>query len=206
MTAEPSSVDAYSSRFVAELVGVANRLDLAAVAALARRLREVRGAGGRLFCIGVGGGAANAAHAVCDFRAMADMEAYAATDNTATLTASINDHGWSGSLSRWLSGSRIGNLDALIVFSVGGGSQVPPVSLNVVEAIGLAKRRGAFVCGVVGPEGGETARSADLCIRVPVVAADLITTHTEIFQAVVWHLLVTHPELNRALPHWESLR
>lgn len=205
MTAERPAVSQHTTSFVRELVAVADRLDLAALDRMAAELGRRRAAGGRLFLLGVGGGAANAAHAVCDFRGMADFEAYAPTDNSATLTASINDHGWDDSVARWLAGSHLGARDAVVVFSVGGGSEDPPVSLNLVRAVRAVVRSGALLCGVVGPRGGETAGAADICIRVPVEAAELTTTHTEIFQAVVWHLLVTHPALNRTRPHWESL-
>jgi D-sedoheptulose 7-phosphate isomerase len=195
----------HTTHFVRELVAVAERLDLAEVERMAEELARRRDAGGRLFFLGVGGGAANAAHAVCDFRGMAGFEAYAPTDNSATLTASINDHGWDGSMAGWLASSRLDGRDAVVVFSVGGGSEDPPVSMNIVQAVQAAGRQGALVCGVVGPRGGATAAAADVCITVPVEAAELTTTHTEIFQAVVWHLLVTHPALNRTPPHWESL-
>ncbi|MFD9406485.1 SIS domain-containing protein [Streptomyces sp. NPDC059989] len=206
MTTERTRQSEYTLRFTEELVRVAQRLDLAAVDDVARALRAVRDGGGRVFCVGVGGGAANASHAVCDFRGLAGLESYAPTDNSAALTAAINDYGWRDSISRWLTGSRIGPSDALLVFSVGGGSEEPPVSVNLVEAVRTAKRASAFVCGVVGPNGGETRRLADVCITVPVSDPDHVTTHTEIFQSVVWHLLVTHPELNRTRPHWEGLR
>jgi D-sedoheptulose 7-phosphate isomerase len=205
MTAEAPAPSRHATHFVEELVAVATRLDLAAVDRMAAELGRRRAAGGRVFFLGVGGGAANAAHAVCDFRGMAGFEAYAPTDNPATLTASINDLGWDGSMARWLSDSQLGARDAVVVFSVGGGSEDPPVSMNLVHAVRTTVQTGALLCGVVGPRGGETARSADICITVPVAAADLTTTHTEIFQAVVWHLLVTHPELNRTRPHWEGL-
>ncbi|WP_250285176.1 SIS domain-containing protein [Frankia sp. CiP1_Cm_nod2] len=189
-----------------ELAAISGRLDTALVDELAERLGEVRDTGGRLFILGIGGGAGNAGHAVCDLRGLAGFDAYAPTDNPASLTALTNDHGWRYAFSRWLEDSRLGPRDAVLVFSVGGGSEDPPVSVNLVEAVRLATERGAFVCGVVGPDGGETARLADVCIRVPVADLTFRTTHTEIIQSVVWHMLATHPRLNTVTPLWETLR
>jgi D-sedoheptulose 7-phosphate isomerase len=191
--------------FLVELSGIAHRLDRDEIDAIATRLEQLRAENGRVFVIGVGGGAANATHAVCDLRGLAGIEAYSATDNAATLTATANDYGWRQSVSRWLTGSHIGPRDLLMVFSVGGGSETPPVSVNLVEAVKVALAGGATVCGVVGPDGGETARLAHLCIRVPVLGRSFWTTHTEIYQSVVWHLLVTHPRVRATTPKWESL-
>lgn len=196
----------FMRRFLTEVAAIAEKIDCEAIEVIAERIAAVRESSGRVFIAGVGGGAANAAHAVCDLRGLADVEAYAPTDNPAALTAAANDYGWRESLSRWLACSRIGKRDMLMVFSVGGGSEDPPVSLNVVDAVRLAADAGAFVCGVVGPDGGNTAQLADICIRVPVRDRGFRTTHTEIFQSVVWHMLVTHPALNRVTPKWESLR
>jgi D-sedoheptulose 7-phosphate isomerase len=170
--------------FLTEVAAVAEKIDCEAIEVIAERIAAVRESSGRV----------------------ADVEAYAPTDNPAALTAAANDYGWRESLSRWLTCSRIGKRDMLMVFSVGGGSEDPPVSLNVVDAVRLAADAGAFVCGVVGPDGGNTAQLADICIRVPVRNRSFWTTHTEIFQSVVWHMLVTHPALNRVTPKWESLR
>ncbi len=196
----------FSKQFLDELAAISGRLDTALVDELAERLGEVRDTGGRLFILGIGGGAGNAGHAVCDLRGLAGFDAYAPTDNPASLTALTNDHGWRYAFSRWLEDSRLGPRDAVLVFSVGGGSEDPPVSVNLVEAVRLATERGAFVCGVVGPDGGETARLADVCIRVPVADLTFRTTHTEIIQSVVWHMLATHPRLNTVTPLWETLR
>jgi D-sedoheptulose 7-phosphate isomerase len=204
-TPQPTSGSTYGQRFLAELAEIAGRLDHSAVDRLAERLARVRTSGGRVFVVGVGGGAGNAAHAACDLRGLADIEAYAPTDSPASFTASANDYGWPHAFTRWLTVSRLGERDVLMVLSVGGGSVDPPVSENLVEAVKLARAAGAFVCGVVGPDGGETARLAQLCIRVPVVDRAFRTTHTEIYQAVVWHMLVTHPSLNATTPRWESL-
>lgn len=195
----------FSTRFLAELTRAADRLDHTMVDRLAVRLAGIRDAGGRVFVVGLGGGAANAAHAACDLRGLANVQAYAPTDTPASLTAAANDYGWRHAFTRWLLGSRLCAADALLVLSVGGGSEDPPVSENLIEAIQLARKVGAFTAGVVGPDGGATARLADLCIRTPVEDLGFRTTHTEIFQSVVWHMLVTHPALGQVTPRWESL-
>jgi D-sedoheptulose 7-phosphate isomerase len=200
------AVGAHSIRFLDELRTITESLDGRIVDEIALRLRRVREESGRVFLVGVGGGAANATHAVCDLRALAGLEAYAPTDNPAALTASINDYGWRESFARWLRCSHLDRRDAVVVFSVGGGSEDPPVSVNIVEAVRLAVDVGAFVCGVVGPDGGVTAQLADICVKVPVTDREYRTTHTEIYQAVVWHMLATHPVLAQSRPHWEVLR
>lgn len=204
MNSSPGS--AFTRRFLAAIATVAERMDTDLVDQLADRLATVRDDAGRVFVTGVGGGAANASHAACDLRGLAAVEAYAPTDSSASLTAAANDYGWRQSISRWLTGSKICGHDALMVFSVGGGSEDPPVSVNLIEAISVARAAGAFVCGVVGPDGGETARQADLCVRVPVSDREFRTTHTEIYQSVIWHLLVSHPRLRAGTPLWETLR
>lgn len=201
---EPSA-SGHSTRFMEVLAAVASRVDVAVIDRIAHRLAEVREAQGRLFLLGVGGGAGNATHAVCDFRNLAGLDASSPTDNAATLTASINDRGWRNAVAEWLQCSNIGPRDAVMVFSVGGGSEEPAVSVNLVEALRRAHQAGAYLSGVVGPDGGETARLAHDCVRVPVEERDFRTTHTEIFQAVVWHLLITHPALARTRPRWETL-
>lgn len=195
----------YGRRFLDVIADIADELDHAAVDRIAARLATVREQRGRVFFLGVGGGAGNATHAVCDLRNLTGLEAYSPTDNAATLTAAINDRGWQNSVAEWLAGSNLGELDAVVVFSVGGGSENPPVSVNLVEALRYAAKVGAFTCGVVGPDGGQTAQIADECVRVPVRDRDFRTTHTEIYQAVVWHMLVLHPLLARVRPKWESL-
>lgn len=203
---EPEQSEDPGRRFLRVLADIADRLDTAAVDRIAHRLAQVRENRGRVFFIGVGGGAGNATHAVCDLRNLAGVEAYSPTDNAATLTASINDRGWRTAVSEWLTCSRISSRDAVVVFSVGGGSEDPPVSVNLVEAVRTARDAGAYICGVVGPDGGETARVADECIRVPVADRAFRTTHTEIYQAVVWHMLIVHPALRLGTPTWETLR
>lgn len=180
-------------------------IDRQAVEAMAQRLAEVRERGGRLFLIGVGGSAGHASHATNDFRKICGFEAYCPTDNVSELTARINDEGWEGTLSTWLETSRLKAEDGLLIFSVGGGSVEPPVSVNIVRAIQLAKARGAMVTGIVGRDGGYTAQAADACVIVPTVDPQLITPLVEGLAAVVWHLLVSHPALALHKGHWEQI-
>jgi D-sedoheptulose 7-phosphate isomerase len=168
-------------------------------------LASVRERGGRLFFLGVGGSAANCGHAVNDFRKLAGFEAYAPTDNVSELTARTNDEGWETVFSEWLRGSRLGPADALVVFSVGGGSLEKNVSPNLVRAIQFAKTVGAAVVAIVGRDGGFAASVADACVIVPTVNPDTVTPHSEAFQAVVWHLLVSHPKLKVHRTKWESI-
>ena len=191
--------------YLKQTAAIAERLDAAAVDRLAAALARVRERGGRLFVLGVGGGAGHASHAVADFRKLAGLEAYAPTDNAAELTARINDDGWEDSVAAWLAGSRLGERDAVLVFSVGGGDAARRVSVNLVKAVDYARSVGATVCGVVGRDGGHTARVGDAVVLVPTVDAERVTPHTEAFQAVIWHLLVTHPALAVTKGRWESL-
>jgi D-sedoheptulose 7-phosphate isomerase len=172
---------------------------------MAEALVAVRERGGRIFFIGVGGGAGHASHAVNDFRKIAGFECYTPTDNVSELTARINDDGWETSFASWLEGSRLSARDAVFVFSVGGGNAEKGVSLNIVRALELAKRVGATVLGVVGRDGGYTAQVADTALLVPTLDPELVTPLTEAFQAVVWHLLVSHPSLAVRRGKWESL-
>jgi D-sedoheptulose 7-phosphate isomerase len=169
-------------------------------------LASVRDRGGRLFILGVGGSAANASHAVNDFRKIAEFEAYAPTDNVAELTARTNDEGWPSVFVEWLRTSRLSAKDGLLVFSVGGGNIENNISVNLVAALQLAKQVGAKIVGVVGRDGGFTARVADTCIIIPSLDPDNVTPHAEAFQAVVWHLFVSHPKLKRRATKWEGLR
>src|SRR5688572_14795470 len=181
----------FSQTFLAEAVQVINQLDTAAIERAVEHLVDLRQQGGRLFFLGVGGSAANASHAVNDFRKIAGLEAYAPTDNVSELTARVNDEGWEGVFEGWLRGSRLGPGDAVFVFSVGGGDLDRNVSPNIVRAVAYAKEVGARVLGVVGRDGGYTARAADACLVVPAVSPENVTPHTESFQAVIWHLLVS---------------
>src|SRR5437763_1814874 len=169
-------------------------------------LAAVRAKGGRRFILGVGGSAANASHAVNDFRKIAGLECYSPTDNVSELTARTNDEGWASVFVEWLKGSRLNDRDAVLVLSVGGGNLEKNVSPNLVAALQLAKNRGAKVLGIVGRDGGYTAKVADACILVPTVNPSNVTPHTEAFQAVVWHLFVSHPSLKIAETKWESTR
>jgi D-sedoheptulose 7-phosphate isomerase len=196
----------YAAQHLAETKAIVEKLDGAAIEKAVDVLVEVRARGGRLFFLGVGGSAANASHAVNDFRKIAGFEAYAPTDNVSELTARTNDDGWSSVFVEWLKGSRLRKEDALFIFSVGGGNLEKNVSPNLVEALELAKRVGAAVVGVVGRDGGHTKRVADACVLVPVVNDTNVTPHTEAFQAVVWHLLVSHPKLKVAQTKWESVK
>ncbi len=173
---------------------------------VAAALAACRAGGGRLFILGVGGSAANASHAVNDFRKICGFEAYAPTDNVSELTARTNDEGWAGVFEGWLRVSRLRTQDALLIFSVGGGDLEKQVSPNLVAAIRYAKSAGAIVTGIVGRDGGYTAQNADACVIVPTVNAKHVTPHAEAFQAVIWHLLVTHPALKQAETKWESVK
>jgi D-sedoheptulose 7-phosphate isomerase len=201
---EKRSMD-FIARYLDEVREIAARIDRDAVNAMVQRLVEVRAKGGRLFILGVGGSAGNASHAVNDFRKICGIEAYAPTDNVSELTARINDDGWDTSFAAWLKGSRLGPADAVCVFSVGGGDVDRGVSINLVRAVEHAKSVGATVCGIVGRTGGYTAKVADACVVIPTVNPDTVTAHAEAFQAVVWHLLVSHPNLQTQPMRWESL-
>jgi len=189
-----------------ETARIADAIDAAAIERLAAALAAVRAHGGRLFFLGVGGGAAHASHAVNDFRALAGFEAYAATDNVAGLTARVNDHGWDTVFAAWLAESRLRPDDGVFVFSVGGGSAEHDVSVPLVRALEYARAAGASIFGIVGRDGGFTAAVADACVVVPTVNDAAVTPHTEAFQAVIWHLLVSHPALKMASTKWESVR
>ena len=195
----------YIERYLAEVAQVTQSLDRSAIQRTVDLLRDVRTRGGRLFIVGVGGSAGNASYAVNDFRKIAHIEAYTPTDNVSELTARINDDGWDTSFANWLAGSKMGSNDALCVLSVGGGDEERGVSVNLIRAIEYSHSVGARVCGVVGRDGGYTARNADVCVIVPPISSDTVTAHSESFQAVVWHLLVSHPSLQAAPMKWESL-
>ncbi len=169
-------------------------------------IKTIRSDGGRLFILGVGGGAGNAAHAVNDFRKIVGMEAYAPTDNVSELTARVNDEGWESVFVQWLKGSRLASRDGVLVFSVGGGNAEKKISANLVYALQYAREIGAKIIGIVGRDGGYTAQVADAAVVVPTVNAETVTPHTEAFQAVVWHLLVSHPELKAHEMKWESVK
>jgi D-sedoheptulose 7-phosphate isomerase len=200
----PRSPDSYAALYLREVGEIVRSVDPAAVDELANALADVRRRNGRLFILGVGGGAAHASHAVNDFRKLCDFEAYAPTDNVAELTARTNDEGWETSFDAWLRTSRLSSRDAILVFSVGGGSRPHNVSVNLVRAIELAQEVGASIYGIVGRSDGTTAEEADVCIVID-APRERRTPHVEEFQAVVWHLLVSHPALVKAPGKWESV-
>jgi len=196
----------YTEQHLREASEVIDRLDVASIERTVDLLADLRDRGGRLFLLGVGGSAANCSHAVNDFRKICGIEAYAPTDNVSELTARTNDEGWASVFIEWLKVSRLSADDLVFVFSVGGGNVEKNVSPNLVAALQYAKQAGARVCGVVGRDGGYTATVADACVIVPTVNPQNVTPHTEAFQAVVWHLMVSHPKLKAAETKWEATR
>jgi len=196
----------YTQQHLAEAAEILGRFDVDAIERTANLLAETRARGGRLFFLGVGGSAANCSHAVNDFRKICGFEAYAPTDNVSELTARTNDEGWASVFVEWLKVSRLKKDDCVFVLSVGGGNVEKNVSPNLVSALQHAKDVGATIVGVVGRDGGHTAQVADACVIVPTVNPSNVTPHTEAFQAVVWHLLVSHPALKVAQTKWESTK
>jgi D-sedoheptulose 7-phosphate isomerase len=196
----------YTARYLSAAAGILNRLDVATIDRMVGLLRAVRERRGRLFILGVGGSAAHASHAVNDFRKIAGIEAYAPTDNVAELTARTNDAGWESVFIEWLRVSRLDRDDMILVFSVGGGDRERNISANIVAALDYARSVGAAIAGVVGRDGGHTAKVADACVIVPTVDPESVTPHTEGTQAIVWHLLVSHPALRAEAMKWESQR
>jgi D-sedoheptulose 7-phosphate isomerase len=196
----------YTAAYLQEAIEILRQIDHGAIEQMATLLVELRERGGRLFFLGVGGGAGHASHAVNDFRKIAEIEAYTPTDNVSELTARVNDEGWETSYANWLRGSRLNASDMVFVFSVGGGDMNQKISANLVRALEYAKQVGATISGVVGRDGGFTARVADGCVLIPVVNQSTVTPHTESFQALVWHLLVSHPALRKSEMKWESVR
>ncbi len=193
----------FAARFLAETADIAGSLDPDLIDRMAEGIARVRDRGGRLFIMGIGGGAGHASHAVNDFRKLCGVECYAPTDNVSELTARANDDGWETIFASWLEVSKLSASDGLLIFSVGGGSLEPPVSGNLVRAGQLAVERGADVFGIVGRSTGFTAQNATECVVVP-APADRLTPHVEAFQAVVWHLLVSHPKLATKAGKWET--
>lgn len=192
----------FSRTFLDHASGICRDLDAAQIDRIAAGLAACREQGGRLFILGVGGSAGNAGHAVNDFRKLCDFEAYAPTDNVSELTARTNDEGWETVFAGWLAGSRVNERDAILVFSVGGGNAEANVSMNLVHALDLAKARGAAVFGVVGRDGGHTAKVGDEIVIVPTPDPDLVTPLAEAFQGIVWHALVSHPALKMNATKW----
>ena len=196
----------YTQQHLDETIRIAQSLDAGAIDRVVEALATVRERGGRLFFLGVGGSAGNASHAVNDFRKLAGFEAYAPTDNVPELTARTNDEGWDTVFVAWLRGSRLRKDDGVFVLSVGGGSLEKNISPNLVRAVEYAQTVGATIVGIVGRDGGYTAKTATACVIVPTVNPEAITPHAEAFQAVVWHLIVSHPQLKTTASKWESTR
>jgi D-sedoheptulose 7-phosphate isomerase len=194
----------YTRDYLAEVAILAAQLDPTSIDRMIALLVDTREHGGRVFFLGVGGGAGPASHAVNDFRKIAGFEAYAPTDNVSELTARINDDGWETCYANWLRGSHLCSRDAVFVFSVGGGNAERRISMNLVASLNLARECGARILGVVGRDGGVTAQLADACLIIPTLAAATVTAHTEEFQAVIWHLIVSHPLLRAHEMKWES--
>jgi D-sedoheptulose 7-phosphate isomerase len=196
----------FTNQFLEEVLQITQQLDDKSIEKCVDELCLIRDRGGRLFILGVGGSAGNAGHAVNDFRKICGFEAYAPTDNVSELTARANDEGWQTIFSGWLKGSRVNANDGLLIFSVGGGNLEKNVSPNLVSAIQLANSVGASVVGIVGRDGGYTARQATACVIVPTVNPEHVTPHSEAFQGVIWHLLVSHPKLKVTATKWESTK
>jgi len=194
----------FANQFLQEVQQVTQRLDPQAIERMAAELARVRSRGGRLFILGIGGSAANASHAVNDFRKICGFECYAPTDNVSELTARANDDGWENVFSEWLKASHLAAKDGLLIFSVGGGDLEKNVSPNLVKAIQLAEAVGASILGIVARDGGYTAKAATAFVIVPTVNPEHVTPHAEAFQAVIWHLLVSHPALKLNKTKWES--
>ena len=195
----------YTQKHLGEAAAILERLDVAAIERIAELLAQIKAAAGRLFFLGVGGSAGNCSHAVNDFRKLTGIECYAPTDNVSELTARINDEGWESTFVEWLKVSRLNSNDAVFILSVGGGSVEKNISANLVAATRHAKVVGAKVIGILGRDGGHTAQVADASVIVPTVNAETVTPHSEAFQAVIWHLLVSHPLLGSKQTKWESL-
>ncbi|MDR1510777.1 MAG: SIS domain-containing protein [Synergistaceae bacterium] len=196
----------YAKKYLKELCDIAVSIDENEIERIVGILRSVRESGGRLFFLGVGGSAGSASHAVNDFRKICGFEAYAPTDNVSELTARVNDDGWETVFAEWLRGSRIRSSDAVFVFSVGGGDREKKISVNITKALDLAKEAGASIVGVVGRDGGYTARVADACVIIPPIDSDTITPLVESFHGVIWHLLASHPRMKMNETKWESVR
>jgi len=195
----------FSAEFLRQSATILERIEVDEIERLVAGLTAVRERHGRLFILGVGGSAGHAGHAVNDFRKICEIEAYAPTDNVSELTARTNDEGWETTFSAWLAGSRLGADDAVLVFSVGGGDLERNVSPNIVRALELAQERGAEIYGIVGRDGGYTAKVATSCVVIPPLFEDRITPHTEGLCAVIWHLVVSHPSLTARTTKWEAV-
>jgi D-sedoheptulose 7-phosphate isomerase len=192
----------FSAKHISEAIEIAKLIDTEIVEQIVDLLADVKSSGGRLFVLGVGGSAANASHAVNDFRKLAGIESYAPTDNVAELTARTNDEGWETVFSGWLNVSKLSSRDCLFILSVGGGNKEKNVSTNLIQAIDFAKVVGARVIGIVGRDGGYTAKNSNICLVVPTINPMMVTPHAESFQSVIWHLIVSHPKLKSNSTKW----
>lgn len=196
----------YIKNYLDEVSKIAELIDKDQIANVIKKLKKIKKAGGKLFFLGVGGGAANASHAVNDFRKICGFEAYTPVDNISELSARVNDEGWESVFVNWLRGSRLSEKDGVFVFSVGGGDKERNISPNLVEALKYAQEVGAKIFGIVGRNGGYTAKAADACVIIPPINSETITPHTESFQAVVWHLIISHPDMKVSEMKWESIK
>ena len=196
----------YSEKHLLEVKSIIEKIDQSKIEEMVDLIVSIKNQKGRIFFIGVGGSAGNCSHAVNDFRKIVEIECYTPTDNVSELTARTNDEGWDSVFSDWLKISKLNNKDMIIVFSVGGGSSEQNISKNIVKAIDYGKSLGAKILGVVGRDGGHTAKLADVCLIIPTVNQETITPHTESFQSVVWHLIVSHPKLKTKQTKWESIK
>lgn len=196
----------YVDLYMKEVIEISKAIDKNKIDKMINVISEVAINKGRIFFIGVGGGAGNAAHAVNDFRKIANIESYSPTDNVSELTARINDDGWESSYAKWLQVSNLNEKDVLFIFSVGGGNLEKNISANIVESIKLAQKKNSKVIGIVGRDGGYTAQISDACVIIPTVNSNTITPHTEAFQAVIWHLIVSHPNLKKNEMKWEEIK
>ena len=196
----------YIEQYFKEAKSILGNIKIDQIRLMVNLLINVKVSGGRLFILGVGGGAGHASHAVNDFRKICGIESYAPTDNVSELTARVNDDGWDTAYVNWLKGSKMLKNDMILVFSVGGGNLEKEISVNIVNSLQFSKEIGAKICGIVGRDGGYTARVADACVVIPTVNSKTVTAHTEGFQAVIWHLLVSHPELQKYEMKWESIK
>jgi len=197
---------AYTTDYFLEIEEIIRRINPSDIDKMIDLLAEIKTRGGRLFFLGVGGGAGNASHAVNDFRKIAGFEAYSPTDNASELTARVNDDGWETVFVNWLRGSRLRAWDGLFIFSVGGGNLEKKISANLVSAIQYARETGAKILGIVGRDGGYTAQAADACVIIPTINPQTVTPHTESFQGVIWHLIVSHPKMKVSEMKWESVK
>ena len=195
----------YIDGYLKEVLEITSKIDKSEIEKMINIILNVKKNEGRIFMLGVGGSAGNASHAVNDFRKIAGIECYTPTDNVSELTARVNDDGWDSSFVNWLKGSRLNSKDCIFIFSVGGGNLEKNVSVNIVNSLKFAKEMGSSIIGIVGKDGGYTAKVADACVIIPVVNPDTITPHSEAFQATIWHLLVTHPAIKVNEMKWESV-